>query len=63
LPILPPVTAHAHPRGFTSFNTHAHDIPCTRDVGDQYQVEVTETVDCESDAACLSAWHPAQKIK
>ncbi|KAF7845483.1 hypothetical protein G2W53_002388 [Senna tora] len=58
LPILPPVTCHAHPACFGSFYTNAHDIPCTRHVGDQNQVEVTEPVHCESDSTYLSAWHP-----
>ncbi|KAK8483730.1 hypothetical protein V6N12_020107 [Hibiscus sabdariffa] len=38
-----PVPAHAHPTGSSSF----HDIPCARHLGDQYQVEVTESVDRE----------------
>lgn len=65
LPILPPVTCHAHPACFRSLYAHAHDIPCARDVGDQNQVEVTEAIDCESDSTPLSAWHPAilQKFK
>ena len=59
LPVLTPVAAHAHPTSLCAFNAHAHDISCTRDVGDQNQVEVTEAVDCESDPSVLAAWHPA----
>jgi len=60
LPILPPVSAHAVPSTFASFHTHAHDIPCTRNVGDQNQVEVTKAVDRESDSTSLSACHPVE---
>lgn len=60
LPVLSPVAAHAHPPGFGSFDAHPHDIPCTRDVGDQNQVEVAETVDGESDSSTLSAGYPTE---
>lgn len=63
MPVLPPVAAHAQPLGVGPFHAHAHDIPCARDVGDQDQVEVTETVNCESDSASLSAGHPAKTKK
>lgn len=58
LPVLAPVAAHAHPTGLRSFDPHGHDIPCTRNVGDQNQVEVSEAVDCESDSPLLSARYP-----
>jgi len=60
LPILPPVSAHAVPTTFASFHAHAHDIPCTRHVGDQNQIEVTKTVDHESNSTSLSTCHPVQ---
>ncbi|GFY80963.1 expansin A9 [Actinidia rufa] len=60
LPVLAPVAAHGHPLGVGSFHAHAHDVPCTRDVGDKNQVEVTEAVDRESDPALLSARHPVK---
>lgn len=63
LPVLSPVAAHAHPPGFGSFDAHPHDIPCTRDVGDQNQVEVAKTVDGESDSSTLSAGYPEYNIK
>lgn len=63
LPVLTPVAAQAHPAGPGPFHAHPHDIPCTRDVGDQNQVEVTEAVDGEPDSSALAAWHPAQKDK
>lgn len=63
LPVLTPVTAHAHPASLGSFHAHPHDVPCTRDVAYQNQVEVTEAVDCEPDPSALAAWHPAQKVK
>jgi hypothetical protein len=59
LPVLTPVSAHAHPASLGALHQHAHDIPCTRDVGDQHQVEVAEAVDCEPDTSVLAAWHPA----
>ncbi|KAF8364804.1 hypothetical protein HHK36_033219 [Tetracentron sinense] len=59
LPVLPPVTAHAHPPCLGSFDAHAHYVPCSRDVCYQHQVEVSESVYCEPDASSLSAWHPA----
>lgn len=63
LPVLTPVAAQGHPAGSGPFHAHPHDIPCTRDVGDQNQVEVTEAVDGEPDSSALAAWHPAQKDK
>lgn len=57
LPVLTPVTAHAQPTGVGSFHAHLHNIPCTRHVGDQNQVEITESVDSESNSTLLSAWH------
>ena len=59
LPVLTPVTAHAGPTGFGSFHAHLHDISRTRDVGDQNQVEVTESVDSESNSPLLSAGNSA----
>ena len=61
LPILSPVSAHAHPLGVGALNTDAHDIPCTRDVGDQNQVEVTEVVDGKPNPSEFPAWHSAQQ--
>ncbi|KAK2972365.1 hypothetical protein RJ640_014423 [Escallonia rubra] len=61
LPVLAPVAAHGHPLGVGAFDAHADDIPCTRDVGDQDQVEVSEAVDRESDPSLLSAWDPTRK--
>lgn len=58
LPVLPPVAAHGHPICVGSFDANAHNIPCTGDVGNQNQVEVTETVNCESDPSLLSTWYP-----
>lgn len=63
LPVLTPVTTHGHPTSLWPFQAHLHDIPCTRDVGDQNQVEVTETVDCESDSTLLSTRHTVQTKK
>ena len=60
LPVLTPVAAHGHPASLGPLHQHAHDIPCTRDVGDQDQVEVAEAVDSEPDPTVLAAWHPAQ---
>lgn len=58
LPVLPPVTAHAHPPSLGPFDAHLHNIPCTRDVGDQNQVEVGVAIDLEPDPSSLLAWHP-----
>jgi len=63
LPVLSPVTAHAHPISLGALDPHIHDIPCTRHVGHQNQVEVTETVDSESDASLLPARYPENKNK
>ena len=60
LPVLAPVTAHAHPFSVGSFHAHAHDVSCTRHVRHQNQVKVTETVDSESDSPLLSAWDPVK---
>lgn len=60
LPVLAPVPAHADPASLRSFHADAHDVSCARDVGDQYQVKVTEAVDCESDSSLLSAWDPVK---
>ena len=59
LPVLAPVTAHAHPGSPWPFHVHPQDIPCTRHVGDQNQVEVAEPVYCEPDSSLLAAWYPA----
>lgn len=59
LPVLPPVSAHAHPVRFAALHAHPHDIPCTRHVGDQNQVEVLESVDREPYSPDLPACHPA----
>ena len=63
LPVLTPVTTQAHPPSLWPFHARPHDIPCTRDVGDQDQVEVFEAVDCEPDSSMLSARHPIFKKK
>lgn len=55
LPVLTPVTAHAHPLSLWPFHAHLHYVPCTRDVGDQNQVEVTEAIDCVPNPPLLSA--------
>lgn len=58
LPVLTPVTAHAHPPCVRPLNACPHDIPCTSHVCDQNQVEVSEAVDGESDPSAPSARHP-----
>lgn len=63
MPILPPVATHGEPTGLCALDAHAHDIPCTRDVADQNQVEVTEAVDCEPDPSLFSARDPAKLPK
>ena len=60
LPVLPPVTAHAHPTRFGSLDARPYDIPWTRDVCDQNQVEVAEAVDREPDPSLLSARNPVK---
>lgn len=59
LPVLSPVPAHTHPPSPGTFDVNLDNIPSTSDVGDQDQVEVTETVDSEPDAASLPARDPA----
>lgn len=63
LPILTPVSAQTHPLSLWSLHTSLHYIPCTRHVGDQNQIEVTEAVDCESNPTPLSARNPDLKKK
>lgn len=59
LPILTPVTAHTHPPSLRPFHARPHHVPCTRHVGDQNQVEVTEAVDREPHPSLFSTRHPA----
>lgn len=59
LPVLSPVPAQAHPPSPGTFDASLDNIPSTSNVGDQDQVEVTETVDGEPDAASLPARDPA----
>ena len=61
LPVLSPVTVHAHPTRFGPLNAHPRDIPCTRDVGDQNQVKVTKAVDRESNPKLLPTWDAEKK--
>lgn len=58
LPILAPISWHGYPPGFGPFDRECMDIPCTRDVGDQNQVEVCVTIDREPNPPFLDTWHP-----
>lgn len=59
LPVLAPIPAQGYPAGLGSFDRGLDDISCTSDVGDQDQVEVTETVNLEPDPSLLAARNPA----
>lgn len=59
LPVLPPVTAHAHPIGLCALDPHFLDIACTRHIADQNQVKVAESVNCEPYPARFPTWYPA----
>ena len=59
LPVLPPVTAHAHPVGLRALDPHFLDITCPRDIADQNQVKVAESVNCEPYPARFSTGYPA----
>ena len=59
LPVLTPVTAHAHPIRLCAFDPHFLNITCTCYIADQNQIEVTKTVDCEPYSSCLPTRDPA----
>lgn len=59
LPILPPVSTHWHPPSSRALNIGVHNIPCTRDVADEHQVKVTESVNSKPYPPMLSTCHPS----
>lgn len=59
LPILPPVSGHGLPASFGPFDRECMDVPCTRDVADQNQVEVRVAVDREPNPPSLHTTHPS----
>ena len=63
LPILPPVPWHGLPTSFGPFDGDCIDIPCTRDVVDQNQVEVRVSINCEPYSSLFHTRHPVFIIK
>lgn len=63
LPVLPPVSAHAHPSRPRPLHTHSHNVACSGNIRDQHQIEITETVDGKTDSTALTTWHPVTKQK
>lgn len=59
LPILTPISGHGLPPGSRPFDRNRMDISCTRDVGDQNQVEEGVAVDGKPDTSLLSTGHPS----
>lgn len=60
LPVLAPVSGHGLPASFGPFDRDRTDVPCTRDVGDQNQIEVGVAVDCEPYSSFLHTRHPSE---
>lgn len=56
---MPPVAAQGHPIGVAPFDAGSYHISGSSHVCYQDQVEVTESVDGESDPSLLSAGYPA----
>lgn len=59
MPVLTPIATHAHPIRLCAFYPRLLDVTRTRNIADQNQVEVSETVNCEPDPPCLPARDPA----
>jgi hypothetical protein len=57
LPILTPISWHGLPASFWPFDWHCMGNSCTRDVGDQNQVEVRVAIDCEPYSSLFYTWH------
>lgn len=58
LPVLAPVSAHAHPPCSRSLNTDSDNVTGTGNVGDQDKIEVTEAINGEPDSPMLAARDP-----
>lgn len=60
LPVLAPIPRHGLPSiGFGTFDGNRVDIPCTSNVGDENQIEVRVSIDCEPHSSFLHARDPA----
>ena len=62
LPILPPIPWHWLPPCSRPFDRDCTDVSCSRNIGDQNQVEVRVSVQSESNPAFLYTRHPTITI-
>ena len=61
MPVLTPVPGHGLPISPRAFDGDRDNITSTTHIGDEDQVKVGMTIDCESDATILLAWDPKRK--
>ena len=59
LPILAPISWHGLPSGLRTLDRHRMDVTGSSNVGDEYQVEVRVSIDCEPNSSFSYTRYPA----